>query len=130
MGKFLYFAYGSNMLSERLTARCPSARFICTADAPRYVLKFSKPSTDGSGKATLVKGQLDDKQPGGLYEIERSELPDLDKAEGNGKGYTRVDDFSVVRSDDGHRVDVTTYVNGGVKPGHGAAQKSATVARA
>ncbi|MBY3246013.1 gamma-glutamylcyclotransferase [Rhizobium laguerreae] len=114
MCKFLYFAYGSNMLSERLTARCPSARFICTADAPEYFLNFSKPSTDGSGKATLVKGQLGDKQSGGLYKIERSELAGLDSAEGNGKGYTRVEDLAVVRSDNGHKVGVTTYLGDGL----------------
>ncbi|MBY5361943.1 hypothetical protein HFO97_18735 [Rhizobium leguminosarum] len=52
-----------------------------------------------------------------LYEIKRSELSDLDMAEGNGKGYARVDDFSVVRSDDGHRVDVTTYLGNALNSG-------------
>ena len=50
---FLYFSYGSNMLTERLRARCPSANCIGIATATGYALEFSKSSVDGSGKATL-----------------------------------------------------------------------------
>ena len=50
---FLYFGYGSNMLTERLRARCPGAKCVSTAEVIDYALEFSKPSVDGSGKATL-----------------------------------------------------------------------------
>ena len=57
---FLYFGYGSNMLTERLRARerCPSAKCIGIAEVTGYALEFSKPGEDGSGKATL--GHVDD----------------------------------------------------------------------
>jgi hypothetical protein len=51
---FLFFAYGSNMLTERLRERCPDARPLGTAIARGYLLSFSKRSKDGSAKATLV----------------------------------------------------------------------------
>lgn len=50
-----YFAYGSNMLTERLRARCPSAHPIGTGIAMGFRLNFSKRGEDGSGKAMLTK---------------------------------------------------------------------------
>lgn len=85
----LYLAYGSNMLTARLQARVPSAQPVGVARLPRHVLCFHKRShNDGSGKCTL--------QPaseavaavfGVLFEIEPSERPALDRAEGLGVGY-------------------------------------------
>lgn len=105
----LYFAYGSNMLPERLRARCESARVVGIAHAIGYELEFSKVSNDGSGKATLsnTDGGV---TPGVLYEIERSELPALDGAEGVGFGYNRVTDFAVEGMGTGEHLAVTTYV--------------------
>ena len=53
-GSFLFFAYGSNMLTERVRERCPDARPLGAAIARGYVLSFSKRSKDGSSKATLL----------------------------------------------------------------------------
>ena len=53
-GSFLFFAYGSNMLTDRLRERCPDARPLGAAIARGYVLSFSKRSRDGSSKATLL----------------------------------------------------------------------------
>ena len=49
---FLYFAYGSNMLTRRLTApaRAPLALATGTVFAEGRRLTFDKVSTDGSGK--------------------------------------------------------------------------------
>jgi cation transport regulator ChaC len=55
MVTFTYFAYGSNMLTERLCARCQSAKVLGRATARGYSLEFCKQSVDGSGKATLVQ---------------------------------------------------------------------------
>jgi hypothetical protein len=54
MGDFVYFAYGSNMLTARLRERCPSARPLGLAAAPGYGVAFNKQGMDGSGKATLA----------------------------------------------------------------------------
>lgn len=45
-----YFAYGSNMLTERLIARTPSARPVGTSLLPGHRLTFHKRGRDGSGK--------------------------------------------------------------------------------
>lgn len=92
---FLYFAYGSNMLSSRLIARCPSAKVIGIASARHHALKFSKKSIDGSGKATLLECVDAIHTPGVLFEIEEGEREELDKFEGAGKGYDRVDKFGI-----------------------------------
>lgn len=54
---FLYFSYGSNMLSSRLRERCPSARPIGMAELPDHELRWHKRSKDNSGNATLSPAQ-------------------------------------------------------------------------
>ena len=108
---FVYFAYGSNMLPARLQARCSTARVIGTATAQGFGLDFSKPGKDGSGKATLFRSDLHETAtPGVLYEIDRSELHLLDKAESAGYGYDRFDDFSVTNGSTGEIARATTYI--------------------
>jgi len=104
----LYFAYGSNMLSSRLIARCPSAKVIGIAAAESHALQFSKKSIDGSGKATLVKQSLSTQTPGVLFEIDAPERDALDKFEGAGKGYDRIDDFKIETQD--KTISATTYL--------------------
>ncbi len=96
MSTFTYFAYGSNMLLERLRAenRCPSARVIGPAIAQDYELCFAKRSKDGSGKATLVQ-QTRASVHGVLFAVDDSERDRLKKTEGAGIGYYSVDDFPV-----------------------------------
>lgn len=105
---FLYFAYGSNMLPARLRARCPSARIAGTGAAVGFDLAFSKASKDGSGKATLTAA-ADAVTPGVLFEIASAELQALDRAEGVGSGYERLDDFTVTNGATGASVSVATY---------------------
>lgn len=105
---FLYFAYGSNMLSSRLIARCPSARLIGTASVANHTLEFSKKSNDGSGKATLISRSNAIHTPGVLFEIDAEERKALDKFEGAGKGYDRIDEFSVTTCEE--TVSATTYL--------------------
>ena len=63
---FLYFAYGANMLSRRLTARAPSAVAIDIGFVEGRRFSFGKVSRDKSGKSH----------------------PNLDIAEGLGIGYS------------------------------------------
>ena len=52
MNRFLYFAYGSNLLTRRLTDRCSSARYHATACIDNLAVEFCKESReDGYGKA-------------------------------------------------------------------------------
>lgn len=105
----LYFAYGSNLLSARLTARCPSARVVGTAMTGHWTVSFTKPGSDGSGKAGLVQRD-GSTHPGVVYELAADEMPVLDRIEGLGNGYTRDDDFVVTMTGDGARVSTATYI--------------------
>lgn len=104
----LYFAYGSNLLSTRLGARCLSARPIGPAKANDFTLEFSKPGQDGSGKATLVSSHGSVVE-GALYDLAETDIPNLDQAEGKGYGYDRIDDF-LVADDAGQEQRVMTYI--------------------
>jgi hypothetical protein len=85
---FLNFAYGSNMLTQRLRARAPSARPITVAVLVGHELRWHKIGQDSSGKCdamqvdTLLASVI-----GVVHEIRLSEKPALDAAEGLGRGY-------------------------------------------
>lgn len=108
---FVYFADGSNMLTTRLKARCPSVRVVGTAVARDHRLEFSKPSIDKSGKATLVRAPAGDGgTPGVLFEIDVTERDNLDRAEGAGNGYDRHDSFEVASTQERQVLSVMTYL--------------------
>jgi len=109
MEKFKYFAYGSNMLAERLQERCPSATAISVAIATGWSLDFSKKSKDDSGKATIFSTKSG-RVYGVVFEIAKSEMGALDKAEGCGFGYERNDAFTVSIIDSTDTIDAVTYI--------------------
>jgi len=87
---FTYFAYGSNMLTRRLTAksRAPSAKRVATGFVEGRRLTFDKVSQDGSGKCDAeLTGERTDRVYGVVFEIAESERRPLGEAEGLGKGY-------------------------------------------
>ena len=98
MSTFRYFAYGSNMLTERLRSRCPGARPCGAGVASGYAVEFQKRGTDGSAKASLT-ARADHQAYGVIFEIPESERRSLDFAEG--PGYGRMDDL-VVRPASAH----------------------------
>lgn len=104
----LYFAYGSNMLTERLARRCPSARPVGPAVLEGHVLAFSKIGQEGSGKATVIE-QAASQVFGVVFALDPRELDLLDGFEGRGKGYDRIDDCGVRLLDDDAAVSAYTY---------------------
>lgn len=105
--KILYFAYGSNMLPQRLVDRCPSAIVLGVASATYHYITFGLAGRDGSGKAAIIKTQDESDQVFGvLYEIALSELDDLDTFE---LKYERNDDFEVTFEGE-KRQAITYYV--------------------
>ena len=87
---FKYFAYGSNMLTRRLTAtnRAPSAKPLVIGYLEGRRLIFDKVSQDGSGKCDAeATGNNSDRVYGVIFEIASTEKAALDKAEGLGNGY-------------------------------------------
>lgn len=113
MPRFLYFAYGSNLLAERLAARCPGAKPVGLATVAGRRLAFQAKSFDGSGKATLLDGGADDVVHGRLYEIPVGEREALDRAEGADRDppiYVRHDDFVVTSAEGVEIRDVAVYL--------------------
>ena len=86
----LYFAYGSNMLTERLRARVPSAKPVATARLLGWTLRFHKRSQDGSGKCNVVEASDESATVHGvLFEFTTDDVSALDAAEHRGNGYER-----------------------------------------
>jgi gamma-glutamylcyclotransferase len=103
-----YFAYGSNMLFERLRERVPSAVALGTVKLPEYALVWNKTGKDGSGKCSIVKtSKLQDNVWGVLYEIDPTEKLNLDRVEGLGYGY---DEIIVQLEFNGKTVEACTYI--------------------
>lgn len=116
----LYFAYGSNMLAERLVRRCASACPVGRGTLVGFGVAFSKRGRDGTGKATLIAA---DENPaaviasggpavahGVVYRLSCEDLTVLDRVEGRGLGYHRIDVIKVALGSLGEPVDVTTYI--------------------
>jgi gamma-glutamylcyclotransferase (GGCT)/AIG2-like uncharacterized protein YtfP len=81
-----YFAYGSNMNTERLQNRVSSTKPLGRAKLPNKSLVCNKKGKDGSGKANLTDA-AEDTVWGVLYEIDSAELDQLDRYE---NGYVRI----------------------------------------
>lgn len=107
-----YFAYGSNMLEERLHSsdRVPSAIFQTIGRVSGYRLLFNKKSTDNSGKCNIVKTiSAEDIVYGVVFEIPLDQLESLDKAEGVNNGYHH--EYRLpVRLNDGTIIEMLAYV--------------------
>jgi len=109
MGSFFYFAYGSNLLVERLRARCPSAEFVGLASASGFGLNFMKRGRDNSGKATIyAHSGRSGLVTGVVYEISSEDLLALNHAEGY--GYTRLDQFPVRLLEGANAIETMTYI--------------------
>ncbi|XP_077977472.1 gamma-glutamylcyclotransferase-like [Glandiceps talaboti] len=88
---FMYMAYGSNLLKERLHINSPSAKYIDVAKLENYKLTFatstkynpdpSKRRWGAGGVATIVESP-GDVVWGTIWEIGREHLPALDRQEG------------------------------------------------
>jgi gamma-glutamylcyclotransferase len=101
-----YFAYGSNMLTSRLRARCPSAEPVTIGYADDFTVAFHKLSTDHSGKATLVAERAS-RALGVVFRIPSQERNALDRAEA---GYVVREAFPVVCRRSGERIEARTYL--------------------
>ena len=85
-----YFAYGSNMSSERFRQRVPSGERHSVAVLHNHALAFHKLGVDGSAKCDVVDtGHPGSRVYGVVYTFDEEHLPQLDLAEGNGYGYQR-----------------------------------------
>ena len=76
-----YFAYGSNMLSERMRSRIPDAEIVGIAFLSGWKFVWDKISKDNSAKANLMaeEGTM---VWGVVYRLPEEEIPHLDSIEG------------------------------------------------
>ncbi len=96
------------MLTERLVARCSTAKAIGTAFVNDYCIEFSKVSIDGSGKAT-IQSRKQNKQFGVLFEISYSQKEALDRVEGLDVGYEQLALNNVINCSNGIVNSAYTY---------------------
>lgn len=88
----LYFAYGSNMLKERIChpRRVPGAQWVQAGYVTGRKLAFHKRSWDGSGKCDIpLSSNPSDRVYGVVYHVPKEEVAALDRAEALGAGYRR-----------------------------------------
>lgn len=105
----VYFAYGSNMRTERLRFRTPGCTVIAVATLVGHELRFHKSSKDGSAKCdAFLTGISTDLVVGILFSIPGSQKAALDRAEGLGNGYEEA--TITVMTVEGKAVDAVTYL--------------------
>lgn len=104
--KTLVFAYGSNMKTDRMVKRVPSAKVVGKAFIANKKIQFNKKSKDGSGKANIMDSP-GDVVWGVLYEVDSKQLSDFDRIEG---GYNRINVGVTLHN--GKQVEAQTYHSG------------------
>ena len=106
---YRYFGFGSNMSTERLQARVPSARARGKGRLLHHTLRWHKLGRDGSGKCDIVPTDAPSVVWGVLFDVAWAEKPALDAAEGLGVGYFEKEVRIV--TEDGECIALTYYAN-------------------
>jgi Gamma-glutamyl cyclotransferase, AIG2-like len=100
-----YFAYGSNMLPERLLKRIGKYHESFTATLKDYKFTYNKKSKDGTAKANIEEpGGIE--VLGGCFEIDDDDFSILQECE---KGYDRRNITITLK--DGKQVSAVTYIS-------------------
>ena len=107
MSTIKYFAYGSNMSSERLKGRVKSAQPKARAILRCHRLEFHKIGKDESGKCDIVLSSAADVVWGRVYHINYEHKKVLDCYEGLGCEY--YEKYVTVELDCGSTVSAVTY---------------------
>jgi hypothetical protein len=79
-----YLAFGSNLLTARLQARCDSAQALGAVQLHGWRLAFHKRGADKSGKGDIIPGDPADRIFGVVYRLAEAQLSILDRFEGPG----------------------------------------------
>ncbi|XP_056335766.1 gamma-glutamylcyclotransferase a [Danio aesculapii] len=82
---FMYFAYGSNLLKERLQLKNPSAVFHCVGRIQGYRLDFGLSGDNTNcawhGGVATIQASEGDEVWGVVWRIDQQNLPSLDRQE-------------------------------------------------
>ncbi|KAL2080655.1 hypothetical protein ACEWY4_024448 [Coilia grayii] len=84
-GHFMYFAYGSNLLKERLQLKNPSATFYSTGRLKDYILRFGlwgeRVQCQWNGGVATIEERPDAEVWGVVWRLSNDNLASLDKQE-------------------------------------------------
>ena len=89
-GKFLYFAFGSNLLAERIHIKNPSAVFRSVGKVKGYKLDFGYFSQRWQGGAATITEDPDSTVYGIIWELNQEHQETLDKQESVPTVYRRI----------------------------------------
>lgn len=103
-----YFAYGSNMDEQQMESKKVAFSNKEKAKIFGYRLTFNKKTSNGSGRATIIKGKSDDVVEGILYTINDDDIVKLDKPERYPEHYSRIEVPVVTES--GEKIPAVTYL--------------------
>jgi len=117
----LYFAYGSNMSTPRLSDRVSGLSKIGIGKLCGHALEYHKVSKDGSAKCDIVISEVDDSIVIGIvFLFPDNQLVKLNEAEGYGKGYDSK--YVAISLANGSELEALTYfatnIDKGLKPYH------------
>lgn len=112
-----YFAYGSNLNSDQMIARCASARIVGRATLPNHVLAFGGFSHSWRGAVANVLPAHGAWVEGLLYQIARTELRALDRYEGHPFAYEREERLVVDEHRRRHRASLYVQPARDFEPG-------------
>ncbi|XP_071784751.1 uncharacterized protein [Asterias amurensis] len=113
---FLYFAYGSNLLRERLLKANPSAKFVAVAKLMNYKLQFcgrhnwTLSSSRWKGGVGNIAESAGDCVWGVVWKLHESDLESLDDQEGVHLDiYRRLESLKVISFQDEKMMDCVSY---------------------
>lgn len=90
-GKFFYFAFGSNLLAERIHIKNPSAVFKCVGKVSGYKLSFGRHVSRWKGDvATITKADPASTVYGVIWELDEKHQETLDRQEEVPNVYKRI----------------------------------------
>lgn len=84
MTRNAFFAYGSNLDWKQIRDRCPSAKFVCTANLPEHWLDFTRKSSKKDREGGVADVISDPHQAvwGVVYHVDETDVGRLDRSEG------------------------------------------------
>ena len=89
-GKFLYFAFGSNLLAERIHIKNPSAVFKSTGKVEGYKLDFGRYSKRWKGDVATITKDVNSEVYGVIWELDVEHQKTLDQQESVPDVYRRI----------------------------------------
>lgn len=103
-GKFLYFAYGSNLLAKRIHVNNPTAVRAGIGKLENYRLDFVTISRSWKGAISTVVYTPGRTVWGAIWEIDNENLRNLDKQEGVASGVYIPLEVNIIMPDGGHKM--------------------------